>query len=256
MANRYAILGVEGSHDQIFVAELLVRNGFSHFSGDAANWDPFWGHLKPTWPKNGKLYVRPEVPAIVHKNGTSVAICAGEGANLLNKFPDIFANRPVYKSAVAAFGIIVDTDTQAPADVAKNYATAYRPHFPAFPDVPGVIDKSGIHSGIFVLPDNATTGTLEDILLECGNVCYPDLTAKGRSFLTAIDRNVLTIDDKKGLLKFSGEKKALVSCMASVLKPGLTLDNSLRKDRWFEPAALALPKVKAIIEFLRELITF
>jgi hypothetical protein len=256
MANRYGIIGVEGPYDRFFIAALLVRHGFSCFDGNLANLDGFWVNLKPAWPKNGKLYGRPEMPQIVHKSGTSVAICAGEGANLLNQFPDTFKNRPQYKTGVAAFGIVADADTEASADVAKKYAAAYRPHFPYFPNAPGVVDTSAIRSGVFVLPDNTNNGTLEDILLECGGVGYPDLTAKARSFVGAVDRNVLSLADKEGLSKRAGEKKAVVSCIGSVLRPGLTLDNSIRKDRWLEAGALALPRVDALTKFLRDLIVF
>lgn len=256
MAKRYAILGVEGEYDKFFIGELLIRNGFQSFDGKLTSLDVFWGALKPNWPKNGFLYGRPEMPQIVQKGDCSVAICGAEGANLLNQFPITFVNHPKYKTGVVAFGLIVDADMYPCSDTAEKYARAYRPHFPSFPDVPGVVDKTVVHTGIYVLPDNTVNGTLEDILLECGNVGYSDLAAKARSFLVAIDRNALSADDKKGLLKFAGEKKALISCMSGVLKPGLTIDNTIRKDRWFEPAALALPRVQALTEFLRELITF
>jgi len=256
MPNRYAILAVEGAHDQVFVAELLVRHGFTKFDGTQSNLDGFWTHFTPAWPKNGRLYSRPDMPTIVHRNGISILICTGEGTSLLTKFPDTFANRPQYKTNIAAFGIVVDADTKACPEVAKSYADAYRTHFNSFPDLPGVIDKTGIHTGIFVLPDNHSTGTLEDILLECGAVGYPDLTAKARSFVSAIDRSALTADDKKGLLKFAGENKALVASISGVLKPGMVLEHSIRNDRWLEAGSLALPRVDALTKFLRELIAF
>ncbi len=49
---RYAIIGVEGRHDQAFVARVLKKLlGFRDFKGLQSQLDPFWRKFIPTYPK-------------------------------------------------------------------------------------------------------------------------------------------------------------------------------------------------------------
>ncbi len=251
---RYAILGVEGQHDQAFIAKLLRRMGFRNYDGTVAGLDPFWRPFVPAYPKASRLYARMDMPSIVFTEEISVAIYAAEGTNLMEKFPATFVSHPVFKTDVAGFGIIADSDRSPCARVAAEYAAVYRQHFPQFPNAPGEIDRSPIRTGIFVLPDNVNQGTLENILLECAGLVYPNLHAQARGYLDAIDRTALTGTDLNEFRAPAGENKAWASCVSSVLKPGKTIQTSIQDNRWLEDRALALPRVRAVSNFLSQLL--
>ena len=251
---RHAILGVEGQHDQAFIAKLLRRMGLANYDGVHTGLDPFWQPFVPPYPTGGKLYVRTAMPSIVFNADISVAIYAGEGTNLREKFPATFVSNPIYKTDVAGFGIIADSDNSPCARVAAEYAAIYRQHFPQFPDAPGHIDLSPIRTGIFVLPDNVNQGTLEDVLLDCANVVYPNLRTQAQGYLASIDRTVLSGPDLAEIRKPAGENKAWASCISSVLKPGKTIQTSIQDNRWLEPTTLTLPRVAAVSNFLRQLL--
>jgi hypothetical protein len=251
---RYAIIGVEGQHDQTFVTKLLRCMGFQNFDGTTAGLDPFWRSFVPTYPKGGRLYVRMDMPAIVFTPDVSVAIYSGEGRNLREKFPATFVNNPAYKSDASAFGIIADSDESPCADVAAEYAAIYRQHFPQFPTAPGVVDLSPIRTGIFVLPDNVNRGTLENVILDCASVAYPDLRTRARAYLNGIDRTALDGDDLREIGRPAGENKAWASCISSVLKPGKTIQTSIQDNRWLDAGSLALPSVAKVTAFLRQLL--
>jgi hypothetical protein len=251
---RYAILGVEGPHDQAFITKLLRGLGFENYDGTVTGLDPFWNPFVPKYPRGGRLYVRLDMPAIVFNTDISVAIFAGEGTNLTMKFPATFVNHPVFKTEIAAFGIIADSDKSPCARVAAEYAAVYREHFPQFPSTPGIIDTSSIRTGIFVLPDNANQGTLDNIILECANAIYPSLRADALRYLNGINREALEAEDLREINRPFGENKAWASCISSVLKPGKTIQVSIQDNRWLEGTSLMLPRIMAVSAFLRELL--
>ena len=244
---RYAILGVEGPHDQAFVAKVLMGLGFKEFSGKANELDPFWNQLKPSYPKNGMLYARMDMPSILATGDLSVAIYAAGGSSLKEIFPATFINNPPYRDAVAAFGIVADADKTDSVKVAADYAAVYRQHFPAFPDQPGVVELSNVRTGIYVLPDNTHRGVLETLVIPCGDVVYPAHMTAARGYLKTIDPA-----EKKHWKPFD-EEKALVATVASVLQPGATNTVTIKFDKWLSAPASAL--IQPFVNFLKQLLS-
>ncbi len=88
---RYALIGVEGPHDQAFVGKVLKLLGCQSFDGNEANLDraacaqriPFWINFVPSYPKQGNLYKRLDMPSILFTESVSVAIYSGEGSKLV-----------------------------------------------------------------------------------------------------------------------------------------------------------------------------
>ena len=195
-----------------------------------------------------------DMPAIVSTPDVSVAIYSGTGSSLRAKFPATFVANPRFKTEVSAFGIVADADNKTPANVAAEYAAAFQPHFPNFPIIPGNVDQSAIRTGIFVLPDNAAEGTLENILLECADDVYPNLKAGAETFLNGIDRAALDAHDREEIEAPAGLNKARVGCVVNVLKPGKTSQASIQDNRWLDGETLNLPRVVAVSNFLRQLI--
>ena len=109
--------------------------------------------------------------------------------------------------------------------------------------------------GAFVLPDNQAQGTLEDILLECGGLVYPGLLSTATAHVNAASQDQsLLPEDLKELRKSAGRNKAIIGSVASVLRPGRAVQNSIQDNRWLRDAALAIPRVQAIQDFLVNLL--
>jgi len=212
---KYAIIGVEGPHDQAFTGKVLKLLGFKDFreelKGLKSDLDPFWRKFIPVYPKKGNLYTRLNMPSILFNDTTSVAIYAGEGSNLVTNLDDILFANSEYQTNLAALGIVADCDKSTPDRIAEPYAKKFRSYFPNFPDRPGVVDTNSPRTGIYVLPDNASPGVLDTLLCECGQIAYPAYMEKASSYL-----NEFSESDRKSLKwKNFDPEKALVAMLSA-----------------------------------------
>ncbi len=241
---KYALLGVEGPHDQAAVGKLLKIAGFRLFNGKPKHLDSFWGKLVPAYPPSS-LYGRFNMPSIYQSDVYSVAIYQGEGSNLTENLQDILATHAPYHQDIAAFGIVVDADETLPENKAKPFAHAFRSFFPDFPTQPGIVSAGTPKTGVYVLPDNVRQGTLDTLLVQCGNAVYPDLKSQAQAYLDHVDKRYT-----QHWRPFD-KPKALVATMTSVLKPGATNTASIAQNAWIGPESLAsIPELAALQNFL------
>jgi hypothetical protein len=252
---KYAIIGVEGPHDQAFTGKVLKLLGLKDFGeelkGLESQLDPFWRKLIPVYPKKGNLYKRLDMPSLLFNDTISVAIYAGEGSNLVTNLDDILFANSEYQTNLAAFGIVADCDKSTPDRIAEPYAKKFRSYFPNFPDRPGVVDTNSPRTGVYVLPDNASPGVLDTLLCECGQIAYPVYMAKASSYLNEFS------DSERKFLKWKNfdREKALVATVVSVLKPGKTNTTSIADNNWVsEQTQQQVPALANFIEFLRQLL--
>lgn len=243
---RYAILAVEGPHDQAFVARTLKELGFKEFGGKEENLDTFWKQFVPKYPVGGRLYTRLGMPTIVYTNALSVAIYAGTGSNLCSKFPVLLTNHPPYYEDICAFGVVADADRRSVDEVSAHYHRAFEDLFPDFPTTPGVVTEAKIRTGIFVLPDNEHQGVLDTLILRCGEATYPKHIAAAREFIGKFDAA-----DTQHWRPFDREK-ALVASVVSILKPGKTNTVSIKDNDWISKDTL--PLLEDFTDFLKTLL--
>jgi hypothetical protein len=154
-----------------------------------------------------------------------------------------------------AVGVILDADSTQP--VASRFAelsSRLGALGLAVPANPGVVSAEEPRCGIFVLPDNAASGTLEDLLLECGATSYPQLSTAATAYINSVDPTQLTPPDLREIQKPAGRSKATVSSMASVLRPGKSIQVSIQDNEWLRGEALALPRIIAVRHFLAALL--
>ena len=252
---KYAIIGVEGPHDQAFTGKVLKLLDFKDFreelKGLESQLDPFWRKFIPVYPKKGNLYKRLDMPSILFNDTISVAIYAGEGSNLVTNLDDILFANSEYQTNLAAFGIVADCDKSTPDRIAEPYAKKFRSYFPNFPQYPGVVDTNSPRTGVYVLPDNASPGVLDTLLCECGQIAYPAYMEKASSYL-----NEFSESDRKSLKwKNFDLEKALVATVVSVLKPGKTNTTSIADNNWVsEQTKQQVPALANFIQFLSELL--
>ena len=252
---RYAIIGVEGPHDQAFVGKVLKLLGFKDFreelKGVESDLDPFWRKFIPVYPKKGNLYKRLDMPSILFTESLSIAIYAGEGSNLVTNLDDILLANSEYQTNLAAFGIVADCDKSTPDRIVAPYASKFRSCFPNFPVNPGVVDTNSPRTGIYVLPDNALPGVLDTLLCECGQIAYPAYMEKASSYLNKFSESDIKILKWK---KFD-RQKALVATVVSLLKPGKTNTTSIADNNWVsEQTQQEVPALANFIKFLMELL--
>lgn len=248
---RYALIGVEGNHDQAFLGKILRKClGFSNFDGKISELDAFWRKFVPIFPSDsGRLYMRLDTPSILHTNEISVAIYAGEGSKLVTNLSAKLSD--IDPSALLAFGIVADADKHSPDKVAENYHAGFNEFFPDFPSKPGVLTESSPRLGLYVLPDNSNQGVLDTLLYHCGKSAYPEFMQRAESYIAQFSQEEI---QGIGWKPFDREK-AIIATVASVLKPGKTNTVSITDNNWVcSETVAAIPELNSITSFLNELL--
>jgi hypothetical protein len=142
--------------------------------------------------------------------------------------------------------------------VARKYHACFKPFFPALTDRPGdlvtaerpgSVPKKSQSVGIFVLPDNSMQGVLEHLILECGEVVYPELVERARQYVSAFGEG----ERKRAKWRPFSEPKAVVASVSSLLKPGKTNTSSISDNRWIGEETRSSPKLAALLAFLFQL---
>ena len=184
---KYGYLVVEGPHDIEFVYRLLRLFGLHRIQFEA-DLDPFLGPLIPReYPPDGDLQKRVTTPLFLQSATHAVAIHSAIGdTRLVQTIEENAAFIDV--DQVTGVGIILDSDHEIPA--AERYA-AIKAEMLAkgfvLPDVAGAVTAGPPRFGVFVLPDNNSTGNLEDLLLECAAAVYPNLLTSAGSYVVLRD---------------------------------------------------------------------
>lgn len=162
-------------------------------------------------------------------------------------------------SAIDAIGAFIDADLVAPASRVTDLQAAViainaTPGF-TFTGGPGqVVTTGSLRTGVYVMPDNASAGSVERVLDACAQSSYADLHQHAGSFLATINRGLLTSKEQKEHSKGSNPAKAHLGVISSVLRPGSALQNTIRDDRWIDATTMTLPLVNQLRTFLRDLL--
>ncbi len=257
MSVKYGYLAVEGPHDLAFAGQLLKLHGLERVKM-YPRLDAFWRPLVPTkFPHQDDLLKRVPVPIFFASATHSIAVhTVGGDSSFAKTIKDSLD--VLYMGGeppLTGLGILLDADSKD--SPAKRHAELLQelgsPTYPiplAFPSTPGAVSGAPIHCGIFVLPDNQSQGTLEALLLECAKSVYPTLEAGARTYVElARGAKELVKADRKDLDKPAGRDKAMVACIAAVLRPGKAIQVSIQDNRWIEPPLAQFPRITAIDDF-------
>ncbi|MDX1970229.1 MAG: DUF3226 domain-containing protein [Planctomycetaceae bacterium] len=251
---KYGYLVVEGPHDTEFVTRLLRPFGLRTVQRKT-ELDAFFLDLIPTsYPPDDDLLKRVPVPRFLKGPTHTVAVYASGGDSRV--VPSIEEGLLILeKDDLAGVGFMLDADSEiSPAvrySMARNQLRERGLHFP---EDPGVVQGVSPRYGGFVLPDNQSSGTLEDILLECAAQSYSDLLSFATCYVDAAmqDRSLDAVD-LQDVRKPAGKNKAVVGSIAGILRPGKAVQVSLHDNRWLAEQALKLPRVQAVQDFLKSL---
>jgi len=252
---KYGYLVVEGPHDVELVYRLLHPHGLERVRQEA-ELDPFFLQLVPrTYPPDGDLLKRVPVPLFLQSSTHAVAVhSAGSDTRMIETMEEdsVFLDT----SKLTGIGVLFDADYAVSSS--DRYAVIrerLREKGFSLPENPGEVKTGPPRLGGFVLPDNISAGTLEDILLDCANLVYPTLLTTATAHVDSASRDkTLEKQDLRELLRPAGRHKAIVGSIASILRPGKAVQNSLQDNRWLCEAALAIPRVRALQIFLLNLL--
>lgn len=255
------VIAVEGTQDVELAAALLKAEGFAKVAMYAELDADLQRLVTTEFPFQGDLYKRVPNPMFLRRGADWVAVrAAGGGAHRLSLvIEQVMLQQQLFSDTIMGLGVLCDADDQEPVDRLRSLLSELdsRRTISGFslpyPDNPGEIAAGKPRFGVYVLPDNASFGTLDDLLIECGDVVYGGLLAGARTFVDRVDLAPLTDKDKVLFLKPAGRKKATVACAANILKPGMSIAVSIDQNRWLNDQTRNLPRVAALANFLRSL---
>jgi len=255
-------IAVEGQHDVEFVCGLLEPQGFRK-EVMVERLDETFGRriINTKFPYEGDLHKRVPNPMFLRRADDWVAVQAagGETPVLVRRVRSVMETLRPFPGILAAIGIVRDADDSPATDqlVAMldeiGQITEIEGYAVKIPMNPGEIAEGSPRLGVFVFPDNAAKGTIEDLLIECGEAVYPNLIEGATTYVNGVDLDVLDAKDKSLINKPAGTKKAVVACAASILKPGMSIATSIDQNRWLNETTRARPRVRALADFLKML---
>jgi hypothetical protein len=252
---KYGYLVVEGPHDVELVYRLLSPHGLVRIR-DLADLDPFLVPLVPrSFPPAGDLQKRVPVPLFLQSATHAIAVHSAVGDTRL--IQTVEENGKLLDPVgLTGIGVIFDSDSvETPADRYAQIRDGLRGIGYPLPDNAGTVTTGPPRLGAFVLPDNLTNGTLEDVLLECAQHAYRTVLMTATTHVdAAFADGSLSADDMHELKKPAGRNKAIIGSIASILRPGRAVQVSIQDNRWLRDTALALPRVKAVQDFLMHLL--
>jgi hypothetical protein len=252
---KYFYILTEGAQDVAFIIKLLKYDGIKQIE-QKSNVDKFWHGLIPTtFPHQDKLNQPVPIPKFLECNGFSIAVQSAIGDTKLVETLQVDSSILAF-TKTTGICIILDADRidpQARFNAIKSKIEALKLRL-NIPNTSGIVTNSEPRAGIFVLPDNQINGTLENILIECGENNYPDLIERSRTYINSIDRSKLQKKDLEEINKPAGRNKAIVGGVSNILKPGRTLQVSLQDNNWIDNRTIELEKIKAIRDFIHQVI--
>jgi hypothetical protein len=263
MPRRTIYIMVEGPHDTAFVGKLL-REGPLKLEPvfRLADLDIFWTKLIPSTypPKNPRTndeeFKPVRVPEFFQSATHSVAVEWAEGydqvATVLKDSLDMLPTQP------DGLGLVVDADNDTAHNVFGDVTAKVVVLCPGLSlgAGPGILAAGPPRAGVFVMPDNINAGTLEDLLMECAGTAYPALKPLAESYVESVTNPpvALPAGENREIKKPAGKKKAILSAMSSILKPGKAVPNTIRDHSWIQSSTLALPRVQGMANFITNLV--
>ncbi|HOR78645.1 MAG TPA: hypothetical protein PLG04_07590 [Anaerolineaceae bacterium] len=257
---RVDLIAVEGAHDLALVQRLLSAFGFEQKrkldnpKNPSENIPSAVKRLIPDkFPANEErdIHKRPDVPAFHVKDEQCVTLIRADGDSKLVGGVSLAIHAlsldKVYPSSI---GFILDADNNQPMVqfdglraewFDKSRDDPLLKKYP-LPSSVGVCTVDTYSFGVFVMPDNQSSGSLETLLLRRAKDVYPVLHEKADEFIQVVKNTKDAIPPGSELgSKGQNEGKAVLHAMTSVLKPGKTLQASISDNEWVPQAPDQFP---------------
>ena len=266
---RVYLLAVEGVHDIAFVQRILEVFEFvqKRLFGEIPK--NLSGLVPRDFPSNNEkdLTKRVDVPHFHVKNDHWIVVVgAGGDSGIVDVLSRGLWKLSDAKTSPASVGLILDADDSEPNEQLQKRSTEWTKKAVdneslasySFPSSLGISSTGQCPFGVFVMPDNVSKGSLENILLAQAKKEYPVLHGKADAFIQDIKVTADAIPADSELTRDGRhEGKAILHAMTSVLKPGKTLQASISKrtHRWVPAQPDLFPAhFQPLVSFLKQLL--
>lgn len=256
-ARQLGCLVVEGPHDAELCYRLLSTSGLKRVQ-HLPLLEPEFKPLVPTkFPHGDDLQKRMPVPLFLQNDQWAIAVHSAIGdSRLVEALEETLALLPAQNWA--GVGLMLDADHGgSPSQRFDAVVQAMRAKGLGLPlpKQPGQVMAGKPRVGVYVLPDNRNTGTLEDLLLESAAIQFAHLLPLARQYANdAQAKGQLPASHLADFAKPSGHNKAVVGTMAAVFRPGKAVQVSIQDNDWLRGPALNLPRIRAVQLFLQQLL--
>ncbi|MFZ2724703.1 MAG: DUF3226 domain-containing protein [Methylococcaceae bacterium] len=252
---KYSYLVVEGAHDVEFVYRLLSPFNMARVKNES-ELDSFFKPLIPRqYPPQGDLQKRMPIPLFLQNETHAIAIHSAVGdSQLVNVLVD---NADILNlDTIIGVGILLDSDSEVSAEkrydnIKMELLTKSKQQFQLPNKAGDVLGKPKL--GAFVLPDNHTVGTLENLLLESAELVYPELLNFAKNYVNAAKTITFNKNDSKDFEKPAGQNKAIIGAMTNIMRPSKSVQVSIQDNNWLKGDALSIDRIKAVQQFLKTL---
>lgn len=251
------IFFVEGVHDASCIGKILKLNNFKecHFINDIPQ---IWQDRIPrSYPfQIGKLEKFTPIPDYYINDDIFVVINPSNGEQNIIKQVDLYLSNMNKLELAQINGIcmIFDADSETPKEKIDKLVKIIDKKELCFKSkefIDGLINLKGelINIYYYFFPNNWSSGTLEDLLLEGANVVYSDL-------LSSVNNYIDNIDEKhKYNWTISSKNKVKVGCIANVFRPASANQISIMKDKWISEETISeSPSIKSLYSFITSIV--
>lgn len=256
-ARQLGCLVVEGPHDAELCYRLLSTSGLKRVQR-LSLLEPVFEPLVPTkFPHGDDLQKRMPVPLFLQNEQWAIAVHSAVGdSRLVNALEETLALLPAQNWAGVGLMLDADHDGSPAQRFDAVIQTMQSKHLGLpLPQQPGQVIAGTPRMGVYVLPDNHETGTLEDLLLDSAAIQFAHLLPLARQYVMDTQaKGQLPASHLADFAKPSGHNKAVVGAMAAVFRPGKAVQVSIQDNDWLRGPALDLPRIRAVQLFLQQLL--
>jgi hypothetical protein len=249
---KYAYLVVEGPHDVEVAGRVLKPSGFSRVEQIDRLTD-FWLDIIPkNFPPEGNLLKRVSIPVFFQRDDFSIAVHSAGGISKIPKVLRLTLLNILRKEdrLLNAVGILMDADSNTAQISCQTMIRSLGDEILPFSQIklPGEIVSSAPRIGIHIFPNNEDRGTLEDALIKCAEVAYPNLLAGAYNYVSNIE------DQYRKQWGLTDEAKAVVGSISNILRPGKANQVSIQDNDWISSITEDIEPVRAVRTFLKDLL--
>jgi len=279
---RYSFIATEGIQDVAFISKILKNLGFSRErykkrfidsqnsddsgiqSGKRIFLNEFWYGLVPTsFPVGENGYFIEGVPLPWFWRGEQMCVAVQHFTGISNFIAGLQDNfEKISPADLFSIGFVLDADeNEQPSERFEKFRQAIKesiPDIPILPDRLGVTAGETPKTGFYIFPDNVSVGTLEDLLLDCADVVYPNIKRHAGNIIEKENEwlHDLNPKEKKEYQKDAGKNKLTVANISSIMKPGRAVQNTIEDFRWVCNETMSTVRVQGFVGFLEELLDY
>lgn len=245
---RHYLIFVEGAHDTSLIGHIIKHNKWGVHVKNRNDVSKVWNSTIPErFPFNGDVLDRiTPVPDFYEGDNLSVAIkTSGGDSKMAGIVADTLAFMEIkVHDALDGVLVVLDADAKSASDKIRHFLDELNSN-PSVEVNKGKISvlkpKSPVKFNLscYCFPDNVGPGTIEDILIECGKIQYPEWIKLSEAY---VDEAVKAGYKEADITKVSNRKKAIVGCVTNIMKPAKAIQTSISDNKWITGATISSVK--------------